>query len=315
MSLRGKSYVVTGGGRGIGRAIVERLVGDGGAVVVLEASEAASSWVGSHPRRDRLMVVVGDAGDQVVAERAAGLAAGVAPLCGWVNNAAVFPEAWLHELPAAEVRALITRNLDPALAGCAAALRHFLGDGDGDGDGDGSNPGGGGVGRGGGKGGAIVNVSSHQGQRAVRGALPYSTAKAAVEGLTRALAVDYGGFGVRVNALAVGSVVTGRAEAYRGEGFDREIARLQPVGRMGRPEEIADVVAFLLSDAASFINGAIIPIDGGRSAIGLDPEEKVPDLRPGGATADGQPGDAGSATAGGQPGDAGSATAVSGRPG
>jgi NAD(P)-dependent dehydrogenase (short-subunit alcohol dehydrogenase family) len=154
---------------------------------------------------------------------------------------------------------LVRRNLEPAIVGCAAAVRHFVGAR---------------------HGGAIVNVSSHQAQRAVRGALPYATAKAAVEGLTRALAVDYGPYGVRVNAVALGSIATersatyvaGLADAERAR-FEFQIASLQPLGRMGEVAEVADVVAFLLSDAARFVSGAVIPVDGGRSAVGRDPED------------------------------------------
>ncbi|GAA2858675.1 short-chain dehydrogenase [Actinoplanes cyaneus] len=251
------SFVVTGGGRGIGRAIAERLAAGQDTVVVLDSDAEAVGWVAAHPARERIIPVVGDATDQSVAELAAGTAAAAAPLRGWVNNAAVFPAAWLHETSAAEMSALIRHNLDLALTGCAVALRWLL-------------P----------AGGAIVNMSSHQAQRAVRGALAYSTAKAAIEGLTRALAVDYGPRGVRANALALGSVATERSAAYlRGLpeadrlAFDREIRLLQPLGRMGSPAEVAEVVAFLLSDAAGFLNGAVIPLDGGRSAVGRDPEE------------------------------------------
>lgn len=249
------AYVVTGGGRGIGRAIVERLVA-GGPVAVVEFEVAALDWAAG---RDDILPIVGDASDERVTARAAEAAAARAPLRGWVNNAAVFPDGWLHELPAAEVVRMIGRNLGPAVAGCAAAVRHFLDAG---------------------HGGSIVNISSHQAQRAVRGALPYATAKSAVEGLTRALAVDYGRFGVRVNALALGSVTTDRSEAHlaaldaeRRAGFEREISLLQPLGRMGSAAEVAEAVAFLVSDAASFISGAVIPVDGGRSAVGRDPEE------------------------------------------
>jgi NAD(P)-dependent dehydrogenase (short-subunit alcohol dehydrogenase family) len=254
-----ESYVVTGGGRGIGRAIVERLLSTGSTVAVLEFDAATLNWTANHPAGDRIRAVIGDASDEKVAGRAADEASSVAPLTGWVNNAAIFPEAWLHDTPAREMSDLIARNLDPALAGCATAIRHFLDAG---------------------HGGSIVNVSSHQAQRAVRGAFPYATAKAAIEGMTRALAVDYGRHGVRVNAVALGSIATDRSDEHLAaldkgarSSFEREIGLLQPLGRMGTPEEVADVVAFLLSAESAFLSGAIIPVDGGRSAVGRDPQE------------------------------------------
>jgi NAD(P)-dependent dehydrogenase (short-subunit alcohol dehydrogenase family) len=282
------SYVVTGGGRGVGRAIVESLVATGSAVAVavVEFEAEALGWASSS---DQILPIIGDAGDEAVAMRAAAAASRVAPLRGWVNNAAVFADAWLHETPAAEMSALIARNVDPVLAGCAAALRCFLGDKGGSQAAGAENAGvqNAGVQNDGSQnagtqnaGGSIVNISSHQAQRPVRGALAYATAKAAVEGLTRALAVDYGRFGVRVNALALGSIATERSASYlsampeeQRDGFDREIRLLQPLGRMGYATEVADAVSFLLSDRAAFINGAIIPVDGGRSAVGRDPEE------------------------------------------
>lgn len=244
-----RSYVVTGGGRGVGRAVVERLLVDGHAVVVVERDADA---VGDA----RAVVVGGDAADPVVAERAVEAASEAGTFAGWVNNAASFRDASLHESSPELVLELIQANLAPAVVGCATAIRAWLRAG---------TPG------------AIVNVSSHQAQRPVPGAVPYATAKAAIEGLTRALAVDYGPRGIRVNAVALGSIVTERYDALAHERPETgaEMARLHPLGRPGGSHEVAAAVAHLLSDDASFVTGAVVPVDGGRAVRGHDPEERA----------------------------------------
>ena len=249
------SYVVTGGGRGIGKAVVERLLGEKDTVVAVERDPGALAWAGP-----RVIPLIGDAADEEVAAWAADLAQEAGSLAGWVNNAAVFRDASVHSSPIAEVRALIAANLDLAVVGCATAVRHFLAAG---------TPG------------AIVNITSHQATRAVPGSLPYSTSKAAIEGLTRALAVEYGRRGVRVNAVAPGSVATERYESFlagqdpeAARAVEEQLATLHPLGRVATPAEVASVVAHLLSDDAAFVNGATIPVDGGRTVLGLDPESR-----------------------------------------
>jgi hypothetical protein len=148
-----RSVVVTGGARGVGAAIARVLRDDGWSVVVLDFEGGD---------------IQGDAGDPAIAEAAAQAATVLAPLHGWVNNAAVFADAWLHEHPDS-VLETVAANIVPAIVGSAIATRHFVKTG---------IPG------------SIVNVSSHQASRPVAGALPYATAKAAIEGLTRATAVD-----------------------------------------------------------------------------------------------------------------------------
>ena len=209
---------------------------------------AALTWVDDHPAGPRVITVVGDAADEEVAERAADLAQAAGTLTGWVNNAAVFRDASLHSAPARTVLDLIAMNLNPAVVGCATAIRRFLASG---------------------THGAIVNVSSHQARQAVPGCTPYVTAKAAIEGLTRALAVEYGPRGIRVNAVAPGSVATERYEEFLGR---QEMRQLHPLGRVAHPQEIAAAIVHLLSDDASFINGATVPVDGGRTVLARDPE-------------------------------------------
>lgn len=242
------SVVVTGAAQGVGRAIAERLAEEG-EVVVLDTAERLE-W-----RHERVHLVTGDASAPEVAARAAARAEAAGPLTGWVNNAAVFRDATLSSATAVEVLDLVTANLALALTGCHTAVNHFLAHR---------------------RTGAIVNVSSHQAQRPVRGALPYATAKAAVEGLTRAVAVEHGPDGIRTNAVALGSISTARYEQYRAvhPEADVRMAELHPLGRVGTSGEVADAVAFLLSPAAGFVNGAVLPVDGGRSVNGPDPEAR-----------------------------------------
>ncbi|WP_394841072.1 SDR family oxidoreductase [Pendulispora brunnea] len=256
--MQNLSYVVTGGARGIGKAVVERLVRDGGYVVVLELDASALAWLAHHPAKHRLIPLAGSAAEERVAEQAADLAEGVGTLTGWVNNAALFRDASVHTSPPGVVLDLIATNLAPTIVGCTTAVRRFLAAK---------------------SEGAIVNVSSHQARQAVRGCLPYVTAKAAIEGLTRALAVEYGPHGIRVNAVAPGSVSTERYADFLArqtpEGaarIEREMRELHPLGRVARADEVAAAIAYLLSSDASFINGATVPIDGGRSVLARDPE-------------------------------------------
>ena len=168
------------------------------------------------------------------------------------STSAVFEDVDLAEDPAGVLR-VVDANLAPAVVGSAVAARHFRRH---------DRPG------------AIVNVSSHQAQRAVRGALPYATAKAALEGLTRALAVDEGprASGSTPSRSArsppSGTSATrrpGRSRSLRGRDRDGAAA---PAGRVGGPDEVADVVAWLLGASSGYVSGAVIPVDGGRAAGG-----------------------------------------------
>jgi NAD(P)-dependent dehydrogenase (short-subunit alcohol dehydrogenase family) len=256
------AYVVTGGGRGVGKALVEALLAGENAVhvVVIERDPSVVGWVAGHPSCDRVTVVIGDAGDEAIAERAADVAQAAGEMVGWVNNAALVRELWLRTATTSELQEQIAVNLDAAVVGCATAVRRFLT---------------------GGIAGAIVNVSSLQATRSVPGFSGYVTAKAAIEGLTRALAIECGPHGIRVNAVAPGTIATEAYEQFLAEltpirrsQYEDEMALLHPLGRVARPAEVANVVVYLLSVHASFVNGATITVDGGRAALTRDPDER-----------------------------------------
>jgi NAD(P)-dependent dehydrogenase (short-subunit alcohol dehydrogenase family) len=114
-------------------------------------------------------------------------------------------------------------------------------------------------------GGAIVNMSSGSGFRAAAGMGPYVTAKHALQGLTKVAALDYAQQGIRINAIAPGPIMAG-ALADMGEEFQRMAADSVPMRRIGRPEDVAAAVVWLCSDAAEFITGATLPLDGGQLA-------------------------------------------------
>jgi NAD(P)-dependent dehydrogenase (short-subunit alcohol dehydrogenase family) len=115
--------------------------------------------------------------------------------------------------------------------------------------------------------GAIVNMSSTAGLRGVRGIAGYATAKHAIVGLTKSAALDYADRDIRINAIAPGPILSGRLEALDDE-TRSTIAAHVPLGRIGRVDEVASTVVWLLSDQASLLTGATIPVDGGRLAGG-----------------------------------------------
>ncbi len=242
------SAVVTGAASGIGRAVGGRLAADGARVVGLDVDAAGLTAVAGElgPAFEPL---VGDISEWDAHERAADAAERLGDLRWWVNNAGVDWVGAAHEVDAAHVDRGLRLLLNGPMYGAAVAVRRML-------------PG---------RAGAIVNIASIQGVAAFPRYFVYDAAKSGLLMATKSVAVDYGPFGIRCNAVLPGTIETPMTYAALPPGLDREEAlrregELAPLKRVGRPEEIAEVVAFLLSDHASYINGAEIVADGGAMA-------------------------------------------------
>ena len=247
--LAGKVALITGGAAGIGRAAAHVFAAAGAAVGFCDVVEPAGAEVARGVERagGRVLFVPADVADPAAVRRFVDRVVDTfGRLDVLVNNAGVgSPRASVHEVPEAEWHRVIGINLHGHFYCAKYAVPHMIRAGEG----------------------AIVNTASALAEATLPGGVAYTTSKAAIVGFTKALAHDLGRHRIRVNCLLPGSTDTpmmwqGVAPEERAA-VEAEVAPAQPLGRVARPEEIARVALFLASDAASFVTGAAVVVDGG----------------------------------------------------
>jgi len=244
MEFSGKVIVITGGTRGIGRAISLRFLKEGGRVFAAylnndTAAEALAAEAASLP--GELTVLKADVstseGAVSLIDAAAAETGGIDVL---VNNAGIIRDAYLAMMSEDDWEQVLRANLFPLFHCCKWGMRKMMAK----------------------RCGAIVNLSSVSAFIATPGQTNYAATKGGIVSFTRTLSREAGAFGIRVNAVAPGLIETEMIAGMKQEMVEK-IVKSSSLGRIGRGEEVADAVAFLASDRASYITGQCLAIDGG----------------------------------------------------
>ncbi|MNZ15992.1 2,5-dichloro-2,5-cyclohexadiene-1,4-diol dehydrogenase [compost metagenome] len=247
MKLNEKIAIVTGGASGIGEATVRRLVAEGAKVVIADLSDRGAELSGELNQRGEktLFVKVDVSREEDVANLIAATVECFGRLDIMVANAGIGQSRTpIEQTGLDQWQRMLDINLTGVFLSDKLAIEQMLKQGGG---------------------GAVVNMASIMGHVGVAGAAPYNAAKGGVVNLTRSLGVAYASAGIRVNAVCPGFIDTPILDGAP-DAAVAHIVAAHPIGRLGRPEEIASAVAFLASDEASFMVGANLIVDGGYTA-------------------------------------------------
>ncbi|MBR2173826.1 SDR family NAD(P)-dependent oxidoreductase [Sphingopyxis sp.] len=247
--LEGKRAVVTGAAHGIGRAIAEKFVEEGASVILADIDERAVSEVASNLGQIAVRIDVARKGEiDALFELVEAEWKGLDIL---VNNAGVTHAAELADLTEEDFDRVLSINLKSALFGTQHAARLMK------------------------AGGAIINMSSVNAILAIPNQIPYAVSKGALKQLTNVSAISLAPRNIRVNAIGPGTILTDLARSIMTDkAAENRILSRTPLGRTGRPEEVATIAVFLASDESSYITGQTIYPDGGR--MGLNYTVPVP---------------------------------------
>ncbi|MBY0513727.1 MAG: 3-oxoacyl-ACP reductase FabG [Gemmataceae bacterium] len=248
MTLTDQVALVTGGSRGIGRACVLALAREGGRVAFVykgSADAAAALEKDVAAAGGTARAIQGDVADPAAADRiVAQVLADWGRLDILVNNAGIIRDGLFVQMEPDNWKAVLNTNLDGTFYFCKAVARQMVFKQ---------------------RSGRIINVSSVAADHVNAGQANYAASKGAVNAFTRALAVEVGSRSVTVNAVAPGFIETDMSEAVRSKAGDFITKKLIPLRRLGKPEDIAGVVAFLAGPAGAYITGQVITVDGGLS--------------------------------------------------
>ena len=245
--VQGRSAIVTGGGSGIGRAVALTLAASGASVVVTDINQEPADAVVAEIRAAGGVAeaFVGDSSDPASSEAAIAVANALAPLKIAVNNAGIGgAAATIGDYPIDSWQKVMDVNLNAVFYGLKFQLPAIAANG----------------------GGSIVNMASVLGSVGIPMSSAYVTTKHALLGLTKNAALEYGAQGVRTNAVGPGFIHTPLVDANLDADAQEFLAAKHALGRLGTSQEVADLVAFLVSDAASFITGSYYLVDGGYAA-------------------------------------------------
>lgn len=244
--LAGRAALVTGGASGIGAAIVRLLVSRGARVAILDLQTELAEAFAADLGADRVVALTADVTDAPGVRSAVDAATrALGPIDIAVNCAGLNRFADVRDVDDAFWRRILAINLDGPWNVCAAVMPGMIER----------------------RRGRIVNIGSAAGVLGIPKALPYSTAKHGIVGLTRALAVDLGPYGITVNCVAPGTTLTPLVEQATSQTFKDQATDRTPLARLGQPEDLAEAVAFLVSDRAAWITGVVLPVDGGMTAV------------------------------------------------